>query len=376
MVFKVVRAAALSTQALLCASLVACEPADEIPPPATAQQAAAVQGGAPSAGAGGAGDSSDYASGEYTIGADTDTYDDHDPAALHDFRATLDPYGSWVDDTTYGTVWVPSRAIVGGDFVPYSTAGHWVYDDDWIWVSDYPWGWAPFHYGRWVFVGGRGWAWIPGRVYSGAWVAWGVDDGYTYVGWYPLGPSFVWFGGVAVAYPVYVGPRWVYCPRAVVFAPNVGARVVAAPSAGPVANNVRPYVPATPGVAAGPPPQRLGFTAAQIPHATGTAATSLQQARSFARPSTAQPIGGSQATRVTTPLASAPASQWSSRPSLTSSPVSVPHGTQAPTSVRPSSPSVSQPMNRAPAAPVYQPRSSAPATHFSGGGSFGGGHHR
>jgi hypothetical protein len=327
----------------------------------------------------------EYVSDEYTIGADTDTYDDQDPAALHDFRPALDPYGSWVDDGTYGTVWVPSAGVVGPDFVPYSTAGHWVYDDDWVWVSDYSWGWAPFHYGRWVFIEGRGWAWIPGRVYSGAWVAWGVDDGYTYLGWYPLGPSFVWFGGVAVVYPVYVGPRWVYCPRAVVFAPNVGARVIAGPAAGRIAGNVRPYVPATPGVASGPAPARLGYTAAQVPHATtGAAATSVQQARSFARPSTAQPLGGSQATRMATPVPHATAGSLGTRPSITNPSVGVPHGPQAPTSVRPVNPSFSRPpVTHAPAAPAYRPRSTGAPPHFSGGGGGhfggvggGGGHHR
>ena len=29
---------------------------------------------------------------------------------------------------------------------------------DYTWVSDYDWGWAPFHYGRWFVYPGRGWA--------------------------------------------------------------------------------------------------------------------------------------------------------------------------------------------------------------------------
>ena len=163
-----------------------------------------------------------YASPEYTLGEDTDAYDDNDPSALTDFRQTLDPYGTWTDDPTYGTVWVPSQSAVGADFTPYATAGHWVYDDDYVWVSDYDWGWAPFHYGRWVLIDGRGWAWIPGRVYRGAWVGWGVDDGYGYVGWYPLAPPFLWFGGVAVGYAFAIGPRWAYCPHGEVFSPVVG----------------------------------------------------------------------------------------------------------------------------------------------------------
>jgi hypothetical protein len=36
------------------------------------------------------------------------------------------------------------------------------------WVSAYPWGWTPYHYGSWVFVSGFGWAWQPG----GVWMPW------------------------------------------------------------------------------------------------------------------------------------------------------------------------------------------------------------
>src|SRR5262245_56205214 len=151
-----------------------CEACLESRPPATAQNPVVPEPAPPdpqpsAAGAqqASAGDDTMYASGEYAIGEDPDSYQDNDPSALTDFRAPLEPYGTWVDDSTYGTVWQPSRTVVGADFVPYSTAGHWVYDDDWVWVSDYEWGWAPFHYGRWVWIDGRGWIWIPGRVYRG-----------------------------------------------------------------------------------------------------------------------------------------------------------------------------------------------------------------
>src|SRR6266700_3861517 len=36
------------------------------------------------------------------------------------------------------------------------------------WVSAYPWGWTPYHYGTWVFLPGYGWAWQPG----GVWTTW------------------------------------------------------------------------------------------------------------------------------------------------------------------------------------------------------------
>src|SRR4051812_8767128 len=111
-------------------------------------------------------------------GEEGDAYADTDPSALSDFREPLAPYGSWTDDGTYGTVWMPDATVVGADFAPYQSAGHWALDDneDWIWQSDYDWGYVPFHYGRWVWIGGRGWAWIPGRVYAPSWVTWRIGE--------------------------------------------------------------------------------------------------------------------------------------------------------------------------------------------------------
>jgi hypothetical protein len=116
---------------------------------------------------------------------------DADPRALNDFRPALDPYGSWVDDPNYGTVWVPDANIVGADFTPYTTGGYWGYDGgQYVWVSAYPWGWAPFHYGRWANLGGR-WGWVPGRRYAPAWVSW--NNGH----WGPMAPAFGWRNGRA-----------------------------------------------------------------------------------------------------------------------------------------------------------------------------------
>lgn len=154
---------------------------------------------------------------------------DTDPSALTTFRPVLDPYGSWVHDSKYGTVWVPHREAVGDDFAPYVSRGHWALtaDDDWIWVSDYPFGWAVFHYGRWVWVGGRGWAWVPGRTYANAWVVWRVPTaGYGYVGWAPMPPSYVWMNGYAVS--LYYGPPlpYVFCPSSYVFHRHVHHYIV------------------------------------------------------------------------------------------------------------------------------------------------------
>ena len=98
------------------------------------------------------------------------------------FYDQLSPYGQWVDYSNYGYVWIPD---VGNDFVPYSTAGHWILTDyGWTWVSDYEWGWAPFHYGRWNFDDTYGWFWVPDNEWGPAWVSWRSADGYY--GWEPL----------------------------------------------------------------------------------------------------------------------------------------------------------------------------------------------
>lgn len=111
------------------------------------------------------------------------------------FHESLAPYGRWVWVEPYGRVWVP--ADVGPEWRPY-TIGNWVYTDvGWTWVSDEPWGWAPYHYGRWAFEPAHGWLWVPGVVWGPAWVAWRFGGGY--VGWAPLAPAVGyevdWIGG-------------------------------------------------------------------------------------------------------------------------------------------------------------------------------------
>lgn len=156
-------------------------------------------------------------------------YDDRDPAALTDFNAELEPHGAWRDDPTYGRVWVPHSKVVGADFAPYVTSGHWAVADDggWIWVSDYRWGWVVFHYGRWVWISGTGWAWIPGRQYAHAWVTWRVaDPGYAYVGWAPMPPDYVWFDGVAVGVWFGLYTPWVFCPSAYAYHHHMHSYIV------------------------------------------------------------------------------------------------------------------------------------------------------
>ena len=180
----------------------------------------------------------------------TNGYADTDPSALTDFREPLSPYGSWVEDANYGTVWIPNSGVVGADFAPYQSAGHWALDDndDWIWVSDYDWGYVPFHYGRWVWLAGSGWGWIPGRTYAPAWVNWRVGEG-GYIGWAPMPPSWYWYGGRATG--LWVTPYAAYCfvPTTYVFHEHVHTYVVRdAAVVRTAAATTRPYTPARPTV--------------------------------------------------------------------------------------------------------------------------------
>lgn len=103
------------------------------------------------------------------------------------FDPYLEPYGTWLDVPGYGRTWQPSPQYVGADFYPYGTGGHWLYTDaGWSFESDYPFGWAVFHYGRWMRHANYGWLWLPGNQWAPSWVTWRV--GGPYVGWAPMGP--------------------------------------------------------------------------------------------------------------------------------------------------------------------------------------------
>ena len=101
------------------------------------------------------------------------------------FYDELSPYGTWVDNSDYGYVWLPN---VAHGFSPYATNGYWVFTEDgWTWVSDYPWGWAPFHYGRWFNDPYYGPMWVPDYEWGPGWVTWRRSSGYY--GWAPIGPG-------------------------------------------------------------------------------------------------------------------------------------------------------------------------------------------
>lgn len=188
-------------------------------------------------------------------GAPKVTAEDNDPRALTAFKARLDPYGSWVEDEKYGTVWVPSRAIVGESFAPYVSSGRWALDtgNNWVWVSDFSFGDIVFHYGRWVWTA-YGWAWIPGYQYAPAWVTWRTPtSNYHYVGWAPSPPSYIWMGGYARPWSYPWSYYWVFCPSAFLFAPYPYGYIVTHPLyIRSIARYTRVYTPASPRLAESP----------------------------------------------------------------------------------------------------------------------------
>jgi len=133
-----------------------------------------------------------------------------------EFYDELQPYGTWVYDPQYGNVWVPD---VEEDFKPYATRGYWAMTDYGnTWVSDYPWGWATFHYGRWRFDDYYGWEWVPGNEWAPAWVSW--RNGGGYYGWAPLEPGVSFNASFNDDYNV-PDNYWVFAPYAYINYTNV-----------------------------------------------------------------------------------------------------------------------------------------------------------
>ncbi len=148
--------------------------------------------------------------------------------ALREFSPRLAPYGYWVDDPFYGRVWVPNRGVVGSDFRPYVSGGHWqlTANDEWLWASDYPFGSITFHYGRWAWLSsGVGWGWVPGYVYSPAWVDFRIGSS-GYVGWGPAPPYSVWRGGAFVSIGFGRPIPYIFCPTTYVFSRSLPRYVV------------------------------------------------------------------------------------------------------------------------------------------------------
>jgi hypothetical protein len=105
---------------------------------------------------------------------------------------SLNDHGRWIKLEHWGNCWQPLNVPRG--WAPY-TNGTWRECDDcgWTFVSDEPWAWACYHYGRWTRVKtGCGWAWVPGKVWAASWVSWRRGDDEhrsSCIGWAPLPPE-------------------------------------------------------------------------------------------------------------------------------------------------------------------------------------------
>ncbi|HEX4960678.1 MAG TPA: DUF6600 domain-containing protein [Thermoanaerobaculia bacterium] len=135
--------------------------------------------------------------GDYDVSGDDQGYDatdDQGPVDESVFYGDLSPYGRWIQRGSYGWVWEPTQVEVG--WRPY-TRGHWVMTDyGWTWLSEEPWGWATYHYGRWLLDPQYGWLWVPGTQWGPAWVS--FQQGSGYVGWAPLPPSVGFRAGIGI----------------------------------------------------------------------------------------------------------------------------------------------------------------------------------
>ncbi len=109
----------------------------------------------------------------------------HTSVDLGFFYDDLAPYGNWIERPSHGWVWTPRE--VSTSWRPYRD-GHWVWTDQgWTWISDEPYGWATYHYGRWYDDPEIGWSWVPDDEWAPSWVS--FQQGADYVGWAPLPPG-------------------------------------------------------------------------------------------------------------------------------------------------------------------------------------------
>lgn len=116
-----------------------------------------------------------------------------EPVADYDmFYDSLSPYGSWLETPDYGYVWQPV-VVRDSNWRPYSR-GRWACSDrGWTWISDEPFGWATYHYGRWTLLRGHGWIWVPGTEWAPCWVSWRESG--SHIGWAPLPPETLAYRG-------------------------------------------------------------------------------------------------------------------------------------------------------------------------------------
>ncbi len=135
------------------------------------------------------------------------------------FYSSLDSYGEWIQLEPEYYVWRPFRT--GPSWRPYYN-GNWEWTPDgWYWVSDEPWAWAVYHYGRWYYDDDYGWVWAPGYDWAPAWVEWRYSG--DVIGWAPLGPYAVFRTGFGIHYyHSWITPNSYWC--------FVGTRYMGGPS--------------------------------------------------------------------------------------------------------------------------------------------------
>jgi len=117
-------------------------------------------------------------------------------ASYQTFYDDLSPYGAWIAMPGYGYVWQPTATTQNPGWRPY-TLGRWAFTDQgWAWVSDEPFGWITYHYGRWMRTRSLNWVWVPGDQWAPAWVSWRYGN--DYIGWAPLPPEARFDAGTGI----------------------------------------------------------------------------------------------------------------------------------------------------------------------------------
>ena len=117
------------------------------------------------------------------------------------FYSSLSPHGEWIEAGPGFHVWRPFH--IHSHWRPY-LIGRWMWTDyGWYWMSDEPFGWIVYHYGRWYYDDYYGWVWVPDDVWGPAWVEWRYDD--DYIGWAPLPP----YATFSVTVGIHFTSHWV-----------------------------------------------------------------------------------------------------------------------------------------------------------------------
>ncbi|HTG31712.1 MAG TPA: DUF6600 domain-containing protein [Thermoanaerobaculia bacterium] len=165
----------------------------------------------------------------------------HTSVDLGFFYDDLAPYGNWIERPSHGWVWTPRQ--VSTSWRPYRD-GHWIWTDQgWTWISDEPYGWATYHYGRWYDDPEIGWSWVPDDEWAPSWVS--FQQGADYVGWAPLPPGVnvsVSVGSNYGGYAYGIAPEYYnFVPERYFLAPRIASYYVAQDRIGPLYRQTRNY---------------------------------------------------------------------------------------------------------------------------------------